>query len=192
MKSISISGKRNTDKMKSLDNPDIVLERNIVKKWPQEIIELYEKQLANKKKIIDLEEVADFIGIDVDLLIKNYTERNIPYKLDFIKNDESEYLCTNSLQNILNNINKNLYLDFNKSSEGEKNQKLVYKNYIDTKLLVLINEMFSDVIDYYCISANKIKELMNKEINKISLLPDYMDYLTQFNPNVKINIYNYT
>ena len=60
------------------------------------------------------------------------------------------------------------------------------------KLLVLINEMFSDVIDYYCISANKIKELMNKEINKISLLPDYMDYLTQFNPNVKINIYNYT
>jgi hypothetical protein len=156
------------------------------------IIELYEKQLANKKKIIDLEEVADFIGIDVDLLIKNYTERNIPYKLDFIKDDESEYLCTNSLQNILNNINKNLYLDFNKSSEGEKNQKLVYKNYIDTKLLVLINEMFSDVIDYYCISANKIKELMNKEINKISLLPDYMDYLTQFNPNVKINIYNYT
>ena len=52
--------------------------------------------------------------------------------------------------------------------------------------------MFSEVIDYYCISANIIKELMNKEINKISLLSDYMDYLTQFNPNVKINIYNYT
>ena len=43
MKSISITGKRNTDKMKTLDNPDIVLERNVVKKWPQEIIELYEK-----------------------------------------------------------------------------------------------------------------------------------------------------
>lgn len=29
--------------MKTLDNPDIVLERNVAKKWPQEIIELYEK-----------------------------------------------------------------------------------------------------------------------------------------------------
>lgn len=121
------------------------------------------------------------------------TDRNIPYKLDFIKNDENEYLCTNSLQNILNNINKNLYLDFNASKNiDEKNQKLVYKNFINTIELDLINEMFSDVIDFYCISANIIKDLMNKEINKISLLPDYIDYFTQFNPNVKINIYNYT
>ena len=64
--------------------------------------------------------------VDVDLLIKNLTDRNIPYKLDFIKNDEKEYLCTNSLQNILNNINKNLYLDFKASKNiDEKNQKLV-------------------------------------------------------------------
>jgi hypothetical protein len=169
----------------------------------QKIIELYEKQLVNKKKIIDLEEVADLIGVDVDLLIKNYKDRNIPYKLDFIKNDETEYLCTNSLQNILNNINKNLLLDFKKSkiiddpleassNENYKIQILVYKNNIETKRLNKINEMFNDVIDYYCISAKMIKELMNKEINKISLLSDYMDYLTQFNPNVKINIYNYT
>jgi hypothetical protein len=167
----------------------------------QNIIELYEKQLLNKRKTIDLEEVAYLIGVDIDKLIENLIDRNIPYKLDFIKNDETEYLCTNSLQNILNNINKNLYLDFNKSkiidgtlypSESEKNQKLVYKNIIKSYRLNKINEMFSDVIDYYCISANIIKDLMNKEINKISLLPDYIDYFTQFNPNVKINIYNYT
>jgi hypothetical protein len=167
----------------------------------QNIIELYEKQLLNKRKTIDLEEVANLINVHIDKLIENLTHRNIPYKLDFIKNDETEYLCTNSLQNILNNINKNLYLDFNKSknindtlssSEENKNQKLVYKNIIESKRLNKINEMFSDVIDYYCISANIIKDLMNKEINKISLLPDYIDYFTQFNPNVKINIYNYT
>lgn len=29
--------------MKTLDNPELVLERNAVKKWPQDIIELYEK-----------------------------------------------------------------------------------------------------------------------------------------------------
>ena len=106
-------------------------------------------------------------------------------------------------KNILNNINKNLYLDFNKSkninnhlelsnNDDNKIQLLVYKNIIDTKRLNKINDMFNDVIDYYCISANMIKNLMNNEINKISLLPDYMEYLIQFNPNVKINIYNYS
>ncbi len=168
----------------------------------ERIIELYENQLVNKKKIIDLEEVADLIGVDIDLLITNFRDRNIPYKLDFIKSDENEFLCTNSLQNILNNINKNLYLDFNKSKiidntlelsnkEDYKKQLLVYRNNIETKRLNKINDMFSDVIDYYCISANMIKNLMNNEINKISLLPDYMEYLLQFNPNLKINIYNY-
>jgi len=168
----------------------------------ERIIELYENQLINKKKIIDLEEVADLIGVDIDLLITNFKDRNIPYKLDFIKSDENEYLCTNSLQNILNNINKNLYLDFNKSKiidntlelpnkENYKTQILVYRNNIETKRLNKINDMFNDVIDYYCISANMIKNLMNNEINKISLLPDYMEYLLQFNPNLKINIYNY-
>ena len=43
MKSVSITGKRNTDKMKTLDNPELILERNVVKKWPQEVIELYKK-----------------------------------------------------------------------------------------------------------------------------------------------------
>jgi hypothetical protein len=43
MKSISITGKRNTDKMKTLDNPELVLERNVAKKWSQEIVKLYEK-----------------------------------------------------------------------------------------------------------------------------------------------------
>ncbi len=168
----------------------------------ERIIELYENQLVNKKKIIDLEEVADLISVDVDLLINNFKDRNIPYKLDFIKSDDNEYLCTNSLQNILNNINKNLYLDFNKSKiidntlelsnkEDYKKQLLVYRNNIETKRLNKINDMFNDVIDYYCISANMIKNLMNNEINKISLLPDYMEYLLQFNPNLKINIYNY-
>jgi hypothetical protein len=43
MKSISITGKRNTDKMKSLDNPDMICERNSVKKWTKELIIFYEK-----------------------------------------------------------------------------------------------------------------------------------------------------
>ena len=43
MKSISITGKRNTDKIKSLDNPDMICERNSVKKWTKELILFYEK-----------------------------------------------------------------------------------------------------------------------------------------------------
>ena len=43
MKSISITGKRNTDKIKSLDNPDMIYERNSVKKWTKELILFYEK-----------------------------------------------------------------------------------------------------------------------------------------------------
>ena len=43
MKSISITGKRNTDKIKSLDNPDMICERNSVKKWTKELIIFYEK-----------------------------------------------------------------------------------------------------------------------------------------------------
>jgi 5-methylcytosine-specific restriction endonuclease McrA len=42
MKSISITGKRNTDKIKSLENPDMICERNSVKKWAKELIIFYE------------------------------------------------------------------------------------------------------------------------------------------------------
>jgi hypothetical protein len=36
MKSISITGKRNTDKIKSLENPDMICERNSIKKFSKE------------------------------------------------------------------------------------------------------------------------------------------------------------
>jgi len=42
MKSISIKGKRNTDKINSMNNPDIIHERTAIKKWPPEILALYE------------------------------------------------------------------------------------------------------------------------------------------------------
>ena len=42
MKSISITGKRNTDKISSLENPDIVHERNSIKKWSKDILLFYE------------------------------------------------------------------------------------------------------------------------------------------------------
>jgi 5-methylcytosine-specific restriction endonuclease McrA len=42
MKSISITGKRNTDKIKSLENPDMICERNSIKKFSKETIAFYE------------------------------------------------------------------------------------------------------------------------------------------------------
>ena len=42
MKSISITGKRNTDKIKSLENPDMIFERNSMKKFSKELIIFYE------------------------------------------------------------------------------------------------------------------------------------------------------
>ena len=42
MKSISITGKRNTDKINSLNNPDAIHERNATKKWSQDVLQFYE------------------------------------------------------------------------------------------------------------------------------------------------------
>ena len=42
MKSISITGKRNTDKIKTLENPDMICERNSIKKFSKETIAFYE------------------------------------------------------------------------------------------------------------------------------------------------------
>ena len=54
MKSISITGKRNTDKIKSLENPEIICERSSMKKVAKEIITLYEnhnEQIAVTNKL---------------------------------------------------------------------------------------------------------------------------------------------
>jgi hypothetical protein len=42
MKSISIKGKRNTDKINSMNNPDAIHERTAIKKWSPEILAFYE------------------------------------------------------------------------------------------------------------------------------------------------------
>ena len=42
MKTISIKGKRNTDKINSMNNPDTIHDRVAIKKWTQEILTLYE------------------------------------------------------------------------------------------------------------------------------------------------------
>ena len=42
MKSISITGKRNTDKIKGLENPDMICERNAMKRFSKEVIDFYE------------------------------------------------------------------------------------------------------------------------------------------------------
>ena len=42
MKSISITGKRNTDKINSMNNLDAIHERTATKKWSKEMLEFYE------------------------------------------------------------------------------------------------------------------------------------------------------
>ena len=43
MKSVSITGKRNTDKIKTLENPDNICERSSMKKFSKEMMTFYEK-----------------------------------------------------------------------------------------------------------------------------------------------------
>ena len=53
-KTINIVGKRNQDKIKSIENPDFVIERSKIKKWDKEILEEYEsydKQLQVIKQL---------------------------------------------------------------------------------------------------------------------------------------------
>ena len=83
MKSVSITGKRNTDKMKVIDNPDIILERNVVKKWPQEIIELYEKHSEQmnilNKLYMDVKPLpnSEFFMKEIQRKIEGYRRQDI-------------------------------------------------------------------------------------------------------------------
>ena len=54
MKSISITGKRNTDKIKSLENPDMIFERNSMKKFSKDIIIFYENHLIASYVLKDI------------------------------------------------------------------------------------------------------------------------------------------
>ena len=97
MKSISITGKRNTDKMKILENPDMVCERNAIKKFSKDIILFYENHdeqitLVNKiymdVKPLDNREI--FIK-EIEKKINGYRqqdiEKNIYDKEKFIDMD---------------------------------------------------------------------------------------------------------
>ena len=87
MKSISITGKRNTDKIKTLENPDMICERNSIKKFPKDIIAFYENHeeqisLVNKlyMDVRPLENCEIFIK-EIDKKIKGYKQQDIEKKL---------------------------------------------------------------------------------------------------------------
>ena len=87
MKSISITGKRNTDKIKTLENPDIICERNSMKKFPKELIAFYENHeeqvsLVNKlyMDVRPLENCEIFIK-EIDKKIKGYKQQDIEKEL---------------------------------------------------------------------------------------------------------------
>jgi hypothetical protein len=87
MKSISITGKRNTDKIKTLENPNMICERNSIKKFPKELIAFYENHdeqvsVVNKlyMDVRPLENCEIFIK-EIDKKIKGYKQQDIEKEL---------------------------------------------------------------------------------------------------------------
>ena len=84
MKSISIKGKRNTDKINSMNNPDIIHERTAIKKWPPEILALYE---SHDEQV----NVVNKIYMDVMPLVNRETFiKEIVKKIDGYKRQDIE------------------------------------------------------------------------------------------------------
>ena len=87
MKSISITGKRNTDKIKSLDNPDMICERNSVKKWTKELIIFYEKHeeqvcVVNKLYMDDKQfENREIFIKEIEKKINGYKHQDVEKEL---------------------------------------------------------------------------------------------------------------
>jgi 5-methylcytosine-specific restriction endonuclease McrA len=87
MKSISITGKRNTDKINSLENPDVVHERNSIKKWAKDILLFYENHdeqvsVINKlyMDVTPLENREIFIK-EIEKKISGYKRQDIEKEL---------------------------------------------------------------------------------------------------------------
>jgi 5-methylcytosine-specific restriction endonuclease McrA len=84
MKSISIKGKRNTDKINSMNNPDAIHERVAIKKWTQEILTLYE----NHEEQIS---VINKLYMDVKPLVnREIFVKEIEKKIDGYKRQDIE------------------------------------------------------------------------------------------------------
>lgn len=87
MKSISITGKRNTDKIKTLENPDMICERNSMKKFPKDLITFYENHdeqvsVVNKlyMDVRPLENREIFIK-EIEKKISGYKQQDIEKEL---------------------------------------------------------------------------------------------------------------
>ena len=87
MKSISITGKRNTDKIKSLENPDMICERNAMKRFSKEVIDFYEtheEQISVVNKLYmdvrPLENREIFIK-ELEKKINGYKQQDVDKKL---------------------------------------------------------------------------------------------------------------
>jgi 5-methylcytosine-specific restriction endonuclease McrA len=87
MKSISITGKRNTDKIKTLENPDMICERNSMKKFSKELIIFYENHdeqvsLVNKlyMDVRPLENREIFVK-EIEKKINGYRHQDVEKEL---------------------------------------------------------------------------------------------------------------
>ena len=87
MKSISITGKRNTDKIKGLENPDMICERNAMKRFSKEVIDFYEtheEQISVVNKLYmdvrPLENSEIFIK-ELEKKINGYKQQDVEKKL---------------------------------------------------------------------------------------------------------------
>jgi 5-methylcytosine-specific restriction endonuclease McrA len=87
MKSISITGKRNTDKIKSLENPSMIFERNSMKRFSKELITFYENHdeqisIVNKlyMDVRPLENREIFIK-EIEKKINGYKQQDVEKEL---------------------------------------------------------------------------------------------------------------
>ena len=78
--------------------------------------------------------------------------------------------------------------DLSNRLKGYDNNKLHNFNVVYYRVCSGVRTM--DIVESMILS--KLSKYRCKAGRDVFLLPEYMDYLTQFNPNVKINIYNYT
>ena len=84
MKSISITGKRNTDKINSMNNPDAIHERTATKRWSKEMLEFYE---SHDEQI----SVINKLYMDVKPLVnREIFIKEIEKKIDWYKRQDIE------------------------------------------------------------------------------------------------------
>ena len=79
MKSISIKGKRNTDKINSMNNPDIIHERTAIKKWSPDILALYENH-AEQVNVVNKIYMDVMPLVNREIFIKEIVKKIDGYK----------------------------------------------------------------------------------------------------------------